>query len=950
MKQIFIILTAVMLQLMAVCAQKTERMSLDGRWDFCCSDGQNSGKWGKITVPCSWELQGYGEYTYGRFYKTKGLKPSTETGRYRRTFTAPQEWKGRCTRLVFEGSMTDTEVWIDGKLVNTLMRNGKNTGEAVHQGGFTEFAYDITPYIIYGKEQTIEVLVKKESENQSINSAERRADWWLFGGIYRPVHIDAMPMEHIDHVAFDAREDGHISAMVRLAEGCKGGKIGLSINGRDCGATVKATDVPGVFCMEAEYPTPIKWEPEHPFLYNATVTLRDANGNALHEVTERIGFRTIEFRRHDGIYMNGTRLVVKGTNRHCFWPETGRTVTREQSLRDALLIKGMNMNAVRGHYPPDRHFLEICDSIGLLYLDELPGWQTRYDDTTAVKMIQEFIPRDVNHPCVFIWSNGNEGGWNTKIDHLFGEMDIQKRKVVHPWADYDGIDTHHYPAYQTGTYRMQNGQNVFMPTEFLHSKYDKGAGAALEDMWSHWTRSPLFAGGFIWAYVDEAVRRTDMPTGKSKGKHFGQKGFSMKDCILDSDGGNGPDGCLNAYREPEASYYTIREVWSPIYIDRLNITPSFDGRVRVENRYLFTNLSECTMRYRLKNAQGRCIMEGGVELPKREPGEAGYAQCDLPKDWSNFEIMELVAYDVHSNVVCEWSAPIHRAEEQRIEGTSKAVIEYGEDGRLTITAKGIAGGKMEWNPIFTGMRADCYRHAQRTEADGTVVNTYWYRGGIDSIQWRQTPDGLLHMDAVMLNDERGHGYKADDGKGFLTDESKWQLGLSMIYPEEEIDSVKWMGRGPYRVWRNRLKGQQMGVWKMAYNNTVTGEYNSASAPLYPEFKGYRADMRWAEFVNRNGRRWKVYSETEGLYLRLFTPEEATDQTPGEMGGLQEGKQPKKDRTMVKFPEGNISFLLSIPPMQSYKPLEQLGPLSQPDNIRMKVGDEGYHIRLVFDFD
>ena len=132
----------------------TQRIYLSGTdaehtrtWDFLCSGGQNSGKWRKIEVPSCWELQGFGEYTYGRFYKTKGLKPSTETGRYRTTFKMPQ---GDVYKLVFEGSMTDTRVWIDGQQVGP-----------VHQGGFTEFSYDVTPFIKPGKRQTLEVLVSK---------------------------------------------------------------------------------------------------------------------------------------------------------------------------------------------------------------------------------------------------------------------------------------------------------------------------------------------------------------------------------------------------------------------------------------------------------------------------------------------------------------------------------------------------------------------------------------------------------------------------------------------------------------------------------------------------------------------------------------------------------------------------------------------------------------------
>lgn len=862
-------------------------------WDFFCSKGQNSGHWSKIAVPSCWELQGFGAYTYGRFYKTKGLEPSDEMGHYRTRFSLPKDWSGKSLRLVFEGVMTDAEVKIDGELVGPI-----------HQGGFTEFSYNITGCSV-GKQHTLEVVVSKESSNKSVNSAERRADWWLFGGIYRPVYIEAAPMKHLEDLAIDAAADGGLSLKASIVDDADnsrettlGQEIELTLDGR----TVPYDPLTHRYnCGEVSL-----WDPEHPNLHDAIFTLRESG----HQIRQRIGFRTIEFREHDGLYLNGTRLVVKGTNRHCFHPETGRTSSKAISIEDAHLIKQMNMNAVRCHYPSDRHFLEVCDSVGLLYLDELPGWQTRYDNETAKRLLPDFVLRDVNNPCVFIWSNGNEGGWNTSVDSLFQQYDPQHRQVIHPWSDFNGIDTHHYPAYQTGAYRMHNGQNVFMPTEFLHSKYDKGGGAALADMWEHWMKSPLFAGGFIWAYMDEAVRRTDLPTGKSAGKKFGQKGFSISDCILDSDGGNGPDGVINCYRQPEGSFFAIREVWSPIQIAKPNITPNFDGKVLVTNRYLFSSMEECAMTFTLRKiseetkASGTSAMmesaihNGDVRLPKINPGESAFAQMDLPADFASYDILELSAAK-DGEEVCRWTFPIHRAEEQVSVDLSRATKISREEAPEIL-------------PV--GMSQ------------------------IDRLNWYRLEDGRLYLDAHILYDERSAN---------LTDESKWQLGLSIRYPETEVDSVRWMGRGPFRVWRNRQEGAQFGIFSLAYNNTVTGQYNTPEPPLYPEFKGYRSDMRWMEIYQADSVRLKVTSLTNGLYFRLFTPEEAIDQTPGEMGGMNEGKV-KQERTMVKFPDGDISFLLSIPPMQSYKPLEQLGPSAQPDNIRIKPGDDGFHIRLIFE--
>ncbi len=162
-----------------------ERIYLSGRgidapatWQFRCSAGQNSGAWRPIGVPCNWELQGFGDYTYGRWYTVKGAEPSTEEGIYRLRFDAPETWRGQRVKIFFDGVMTDTEVLV----------NGRRAGD-IHQGGFYRFSYDITGLLRPGRRNLLEVRVAKHSANKSVNAAERKADWWLYGGIYRPVWI-----------------------------------------------------------------------------------------------------------------------------------------------------------------------------------------------------------------------------------------------------------------------------------------------------------------------------------------------------------------------------------------------------------------------------------------------------------------------------------------------------------------------------------------------------------------------------------------------------------------------------------------------------------------------------------------------------------------------------------------------------------------------------------------
>ena len=192
-------------------------------WDFYCSGGMNSGKWSKIEVPSQWELQGFGEYTFGRFYLVKGAKPSDETGLYRYNFKVPADWKDKQISIVFEGVMTDTEVKINNELAGDI-----------HQGGFISFNYDITDKLKFGKSNELEVKVWKESANKSVNAAERRADWWLFGGIYRPVYLKAMPKIHIERIAVNATADGKLSTEVHMNNLPKGYSLATSLTPVGC--------------------------------------------------------------------------------------------------------------------------------------------------------------------------------------------------------------------------------------------------------------------------------------------------------------------------------------------------------------------------------------------------------------------------------------------------------------------------------------------------------------------------------------------------------------------------------------------------------------------------------------------------------------------------------------------------------------------------------------------
>lgn len=945
MKKTLLALCMLTILFASLTANETETIYLSGKglgdtktWNFYCSDGMNSKKWSKIEVPSQWELQGFGEYCYGRWYVKKDREnPPQETGIYRTTFQIPASWKNKQITIVFEGVMTDTRVLI----------NGVPAGE-IHQGGFNRFSYDITDKIKTGKNE-LKVEVSKESADKSVNAAERKADWWLFGGIYRPVYLEAKPLVNIERIAVDTRADGSFYADIFTTPLEDGYAIKANVS------PVKAANEKqhSAYNQQStllnggtEHAVRFKWDhieawnTETPNLYDLTLELTDKNNQTIHTYKERIGFRTIEFKIKDGLYVNGTKVVLKGINRHSFHPDGGRTTNKEISIMDGKLIKEMHINAVRFHYAPDKHFMEVCDSLGIFVVSELAGWQNSYNTETGSKLVKSLVTRDVNHPSIILWSNGNEGGFNYDMVPLFAEYDPQKRHVIHAWADRDNLDTHHYPTFLTGIARFTNGYKVFMPAEFMHGLYDQGHGAGLEDFWANYTAHPLFAGGFMWDFSDNAVKRSD------------------KGGILDSDGSNGTDGIVGPYREKEGSYYTVRDVWAPIQLENFFITPSFNGEFIVRNDYLFSNLNTCKMEYKvftapspLKGGQIQEIASGIITLPAIDPRESGKARMQVPENFFDGDIFEIKAWDRHGNEICTWTRTVHYAGEY----TRQQLMQAGYSGKaavnqegnsVTLSAKEVSvtfdtttgyitevknsNGILSFNngPVPVGMKAKVKEVKLRQDNEEAVFTAY-YLGAVDSICWKMTPSGLLQMHAVMLD-------KANPGVGF--DEAVFEdnidnFGFTFSYPEEKVKSMDWFGRGPYRVWKNRIRGANYGVWSKDYNNTITGA--DFSNLIYPEFKGYHGNMYWST-LNTSEASFTTFCASDGVFMRVFTPAEPEDNISGWPAN-------------PAFPEGDISFLYEIPGMRCFKPIHQHGPKSQPSNIRIKKGDEGVHMELWFDF-
>ncbi|MBI5771167.1 MAG: beta-galactosidase [Verrucomicrobia bacterium] len=1016
---------------LAAAEPTTEIRYLSGRgpkdavpWEFTVSGGRRAGEKTTIPVPSNWELQGFGTYNYGQ-----EANKADERGRYHTRFTVPADWKGRRIRLVFDGVMTEAEVKV----------NGKPAGP-VHQGGFTRFRHDITALIKFGdgaaNENVLDVDVAKVCSDAKTELAERGGDYWVFGGIYRPVWLEALPAQAIDHVAIDARADGAITAEVTLGSVHGGRTDGLTMKplrleaqvldaaGRPVGA-VFSQGVPaggaGRARIAGRVDAPLLWTAETPARYTLRLTYRRGD-ETLHVVDTRFGFRTFEVRDGEGLFLNGQRILLKGVNRHSFRPETGRALTREDCYEDVRVMRAMNMNAVRmSHYPPDEAFLEACDELGLYVLDELSGWQHAHGTAIGRLLVRELVERDVNHPSILFWDNGNEGGWNRELDGDFALYDPQQRRVLHPWNLHGGVDTKHYVSF--GEFqRLLRGPNLVMPTEILHALYDGGAGAGLEDYWRAIVASPVGAGMFTWDFADEGVVRTDRQRRVDVFSTFGA------------------DGVVGPHFEKEGSYHTLRDVWSPVQIVAPVLDGKFDRSLTVHNAFDFTSLAQCRFSWMLqrfvapaaKDRTPQVVATGAIASPAVAPHASGHLALDLPADWREADALSVTVAGPDGTTLWTWTWPTEALEKRtalppgtgEVRGvpaieTAAGVIRL-RCGDLTATfeqatgmlreirrgakifaltrgprlafARPPANSPTEWLPLADAT-GEVRRLASPATASVVEVELENLRGGTvhggfklelspDGNAWttvfdasRRPGDGTRYefppqmVAAVRLtNLARSDGQpaalrsvrigyvptrfpapvttpptitfsEADDpvskrsmvwldvrGGASGLDHARWTLhgdgalaleyrytldgvfafhGVTFDLPVAQIESHRWLGEGPARVWQNRLRGPALAV-----HETPRRELQPGESFVYPEFEGYFAGVRWSRLATAAG---PILLSGLGhdAFVRVGTP------------------RISHPNTMADFPAGDLSFVHAIPPMGSkFKTPAESGPSAQ----------------------
>jgi beta-galactosidase len=427
MKNIKIIASLFLFSLLTVnCVSAQKKMKADFErkqlfdfdWKFSLGESStanavnfDNSSWRKLDLPHDWSIEGKSEKNNSS-EGDGGFFPAG-TGWYRKTFSVPAHWKNQKVAIYFEGVYMNAEVFVNGKSVG------------MQPYGYTSFEYDLTPYLKFGQQNTIAVKVD--------NSKQKNSRWYSGSGIYRHVWLKVKNPIHIKNwgVAISTPEVTNEKAIVQVKTIVKNetaspqsillatsiaNKKGNSVANADIKIELQANEEKEV-TQNFLVKNPALWSPETPNLYATNINIKQGNTN-LDLITKDFGIRTIKFSAENGFVLNGKKIELNGGCVHHDNGALGAAAYDRAEVRKVELLKAAGFNALRtSHNPPSEAFLDACDRLGMLVIDEaFDGWKekkTTYDYASIFDKwwkhdVESMVLRDRNHPSIIMWSIGNE--------------------------------------------------------------------------------------------------------------------------------------------------------------------------------------------------------------------------------------------------------------------------------------------------------------------------------------------------------------------------------------------------------------------------------------------------------------------------------------------------------------------------------------------------------------
>lgn len=908
-------------------------ISLNGKWRFFFSPDVNGAPedfekfnhdvagWDEIDVPSCWERKGYGYPIYTNIpypfpFNPPYIDRDNPVGCYVKEFDLPYSWNGKNIRISFGGVYSGYYVYLNEKLI----------GYAEDSCLPSEF--DITD-VVRKEGNRLAVMVFKWTDGSYLEDA----DHWRMSGIHREVLLAATPDVNIEDFAVrtildaeykDAQLQIRPSVKVTGNTSVEGWTVEAQLYGPDGKSLVQKASVPVSVILGEIYPQrdnvdfsllgmnvsdPEKWTAETPVLYTLVLALRDQDQNVIEARSTKVGFRQVEIRGNE-FFVNGKKVLLYGANRHDHNPKTGKTVSKEDMIKDVELLKQFNFNAVRtSHYPNDPFFLDLCDQYGLYVIDEAniethdvggklsndPQWMSAFSDR-----VTRMVLRDRNHPSIVMWSLGNESGTGPCHAAMAGWVhDADPTRYVH----YEGAqDEPRDPAFVDVVSRMYPSQQDLLDMAstphaerpILMCEYAHCMGNSLGGMVEYWNvirENPCMLGGFIWDWLDQGLEEYD-----SAGNMFWGYGGDFERPDDHNDGNFLINGLLNPDRTPKPAMWTCKYVFQPI-----EFTLGDDFTLSIKNRKFHTGTSSYNFRWELVE-DGKVIQKGGIAVSEINAGEKADVQVPV-KDfrkkagktymlnvYAEEKDVQLYAQAGHISskeqfiLVNDAPAATEKSDKVRITdqgdaflvqaGQSKIIINKA-DGYITgFTSKGAELILSALKPHFWRAQTDNDRRGWRT--DNKII--YW-----KDVEARYTSTSVQKKDnsTVAVCKKVGDDVSVNLEYSFYNDGSAkvafvmrktdsvpepLRVGMQTQIPAA-MSAVTYFGNGEFENYPDRNAGAFLGVYSL---NADDMRFNY----VMPQETGNRTGVRWLTASRSDASGVKFISDENYLNMSVWPFSEA----------------------------------------------------------------------------
>lgn len=850
------------------------KMELSSNWMFSCNE--NSDEWKPIQVPGEWVMQGF-------------KVDSAQWGRYKTTFSVPQSWLPNRVKLRFDGVYSEYHIYVNDQEVG------------YHLGGMTPCEIDITNQLKSGENQ-LSIKVRSESLADMLGSLTQYAAHQL-GGITRKVTLFTVPDLHLsdmrvvtdlDDVYRDATLKVFLNIRNQSTTDYRNSSIRVMLEGYHAYATqpiplIKA-GATWQGWVEMKVNEPRLWDNEHPNLYQMTVQVYQ--DRTLYEsLNKKIGFREVEVKGNQ-LWVNGKAIKLHGVCRHEVHPLTGRVLSPEFWRKDAELYRNGNCNFIRtSHYPPAEEFIELCDELGLFVEVESPvcwighhaneNWKVlNYRDPSYYSYVlqanMETIHFYRNHPSIIFWSMANESYWNKEFAQV-GEY-MKKADPTRPYAFHDqayggfnnqGSDAPianiHYPGpegYKVAakssrpmTYGEFCHLNVYNRSELVTDPGVRSDWAlALEPTWENMYQTPGVLGGSIWSGIDDIFQ---LPDGNAVGY--------------------GAWGVIDGWRRTKPEYWDMKKIYSPVRVLTQHLSQPQQVKedkelkedrkrneekngdeliIEVENRYLFTNLSELKVNWHFGQENGQATLSA-------RPGEKGKMRIKIKQPQVAQSLM-LQFMDPRGFEVDRYMIPVGEQNADQVEKIAKIRTKLsGDKNRFRITGKGfeclinkstgqILSLKKEGEEVINGgpwlmalplTGGGCYpNHNAHTPAFNEIC-TDWK---VKKITAKQMEEGVLI--------EVDGSYKEFKGSYTLMIRANGELSVKYQFDAlAEVNPRQWGLVFETPLAYNHLFWRRKGMWSV-YPDDHIGRTSGEALLRYdlvPEEVSSRTEPTWAWSYDAN---------------------------------------------------------------------------------------------------